>query len=73
MREDVQELDDRLEQLEAAEREVSALRAKLHDRLSSFDNAETERMERELSTRRRALHDEIDRLKIERDARGRPS
>jgi hypothetical protein len=62
------ELDERLERLEAEEREVSELRAKLHDRLSSFTNAETVRRERELSDRRRELHDEIDRLKAERDA-----
>ena len=66
-------MDDRLGKLEAEEREVSALRAKLHDRLSSFSNEETQRHERELSERRKELHDEIDRLKTERDAMGRAS
>ena len=47
---------------------MSALRAKLHDRLASFENQETERRERELSERRRALHDEIDRLRMQREA-----
>ncbi len=63
-----QDLDKRIEQLEAEERRLSELRAKLHDRLSSFDNAETERHERELSAQRKELHDEIDRLRAERDA-----
>jgi DNA repair exonuclease SbcCD ATPase subunit len=65
--EELVDLDERLEKLEAEERELSLLRAKLHDRLSSFDNAETERRERELSDRRKALHDEIDRLRAQRD------
>ena len=65
--EETWELNERLEKLEAEEREVSAQRARLHDRLASFSNAETARRERELSERRRELHDEIDRLKTERD------
>jgi uncharacterized protein involved in exopolysaccharide biosynthesis len=69
--EEFSDLDERLEKLEAEEREVSALRGKLHDRLSSFTNAETERRERELSERRKELHDEIDRLKTQRDAMGK--
>ncbi len=68
--EERQDLEERIEQLEAEERRLSALRAKLHDRLSSFDNSETERHERELSARRKELHDEIDRLRTERDANG---
>lgn len=67
------DLDERLEKLEAEEREVSAQRAKLHDRLASFSNAATQRHERELSERRKQLHDEIDRLKAERDATGKAS
>jgi hypothetical protein len=73
VREESWELTARLERLEAEEREVSAQRAKLHDRLASFSNAETERHERELSERRKELHDEIDRLKTERDAMGKAS
>lgn len=73
MREETGQLDERIEQLEAEEREVSALRAKLHDRLSSFTNAETERRERELSERRRELHDEIDRLRTVRDEQQKSS
>ena len=69
--EEFRDLDERLAKLEAEEREISAQRAKLHDRLSSFTNAETERRERELSDRRKELHDEIDRLKTQRDAMGR--
>lgn len=67
------ELDERLAKLEEEERELSALRAKLHDRLSSFSNAETERHERELSERRKELHDEIDQLRAERDAKAKAS
>jgi len=69
--EELSALDERLAELEAEEREVSAQRARLHDRLSSFSNAETARHERELSERRKELHDEIDRLKTERDAMGK--
>ena len=49
---------------------MSTLRAKLHDRLASFENPETARHERELSARRKALQDEIDRLRTEREASG---
>ena len=70
MREEGHDLGDRLERLEAEERQVSTLRAKLHDRLASFENPETARHERELSARRKALQDEIDRLRTEREASG---
>lgn len=70
MGEDRDSLEDRLAQLENEERELSALRGKLHDRLASFANPETERRERELSNRRKALHDEIDRLRAAREANG---
>ena len=73
MGEDTWELDDRIERLEAEERELSTLRAKLHDRLASFANPETERKERELSDRRKALHDEIDRLRAQRETREQSS
>ncbi|MGZ4333197.1 MAG: hypothetical protein ACXVRJ_02845 [Gaiellaceae bacterium] len=57
------DLAAKLERLLEEEREVSTLRAKLHERLSSFPNAVAEEQERELSTRRRKLHDEIDRIR----------
>ncbi|MBA3842045.1 MAG: hypothetical protein H0X39_05390 [Actinobacteria bacterium] len=62
------DLSQRLETLEAEEREVSALRRKLHDRLASFPNDVTVQQERDLSARRRELHAEIDRLRVERRA-----
>jgi hypothetical protein len=49
-----------LMRLEREEREVSALRRKLHERLASFANEQTSARERELSARRRLLHAEID-------------
>jgi predicted nucleic acid-binding Zn-ribbon protein len=57
------DLQEQLRQLEDEEREVSALRAKLHERLASFPNAVAEAQERELSERRRKLHEEIDRIR----------
>jgi hypothetical protein len=57
------ELRDRLRKLEAEEREVSALRVKLHDRLASFENTAAEEQERELSAKRQELHAEIDRIR----------
>ena len=63
-----QALEDRLVQLEAREREVSALRRKLHDRLASFPNESTAERERELSKERRELHAEIDALRAQRSA-----
>ncbi len=52
-----------LARLERREREVSALRRKLHDRLDSFPNAVAQRQEREVSTERRELHRRIDELR----------
>ena len=65
---DEHELDDRLAQLEAREREVSRLRGKLHERLASFPNESTEERERELSKERRELHVEIDALRAQRSS-----
>jgi len=62
------ELDVRLAQLEAKERELSALRRKLHDRLASFPNDATAERERQLSKQRRELHAEIDALRAQRSA-----
>ncbi len=61
--------DALLKQLEAEERELSALRRSYHDRLASFPNERTEEDERDLSERRRALHERIDALRAERSRR----
>lgn len=58
--EDVVSLTRRLLELEAQEREVSALRQSLHRRLDSFPNATTEAREREVSAERKELHARID-------------
>lgn len=50
-------------ELQDEERDVSAQRVKLHERLASFSNAVAQEKERELSARRRELHDEIDRIR----------
>jgi hypothetical protein len=63
------DLDLLLEQLEAEERELSALRRKFHDRLASFPNEVTIEKERELSKRRSELHVRIDTLRAERSRR----
>ena len=62
-------LDAQIEALEAEEREVSALRRKLHDRLASFPNDVTLQQEQEISKHRRELHAQIDALKAERSRR----
>jgi hypothetical protein len=59
-------LDAQIEALEFEEREVSAMRRKLHDRLASFPNDVTLQQEREISKRRRELHIQIDALKAQR-------
>ncbi|HET7138355.1 MAG TPA: hypothetical protein VFI04_08355 [Gaiellaceae bacterium] len=63
MNDDEAELRKRLEQLEAEESELSALRTKLHERLASFSNEVAAEQERELSRKRRELHEEIDRIR----------
>lgn len=50
-------------ELRDEERDVSAQRVKLHERLASFSNAVAQEKERELSAKRRELHDEIDRIR----------
>jgi hypothetical protein len=52
-----------LEHLERREREVSAYRRKLHDRLDSFPNEVTLAHERQVSAERRELHARIDELR----------
>jgi hypothetical protein len=51
--------------LEQEEEDVSAFRRRLHDRLASFPNPETEAKEREVSTRRSELHSQIDARRAE--------
>lgn len=67
--EEEDELEVLLKQLEAEEREVSALRRKFHDRLASFPNEMTREKEHDLSRRRRELHIRIDTLRAERSKR----
>lgn len=57
--------------LEREERGVSSLRLKLHERLASFPNPQTEARERELSAQRRELHRRIDALRAELARLGR--
>lgn len=57
-----------LERLELHEREVSARRRRLHDRLASFPNELTREHEREVSAERRELHKRIDELRAQLDA-----
>jgi uncharacterized protein YlxW (UPF0749 family) len=57
------ELRARLIELQDEERNVSAQRVQLHERLASFSNAVAEEKERELSEKRRELHAEIDRIR----------
>ena len=66
------ELEAQLERLEAEERDISALRRKLHERLASFPNEVTEQHEREVSKQRRELHAQIDDLRLKlRNLQGR--
>jgi hypothetical protein len=60
---DEAELRAKLAELEEEEREESAQRVKLHERLASFSNPVAEEQERELSAKRRELHAEIDRIR----------
>jgi hypothetical protein len=64
-----EDLDVLLEQLEAEERDLSAQRRRLHDRLASFPNELTAEKEREVSKRRGELHVRIDNLRAERSRR----
>jgi len=59
-----------LEQLEQQEREVSAFRRRLHERLDGFPNDATVAREREVSEERRKLHRRIDELRAELDLAG---
>jgi uncharacterized protein YdaU (DUF1376 family) len=66
---ELKRLDREIARLVAEEGEVSALRAKIHDRLASFPNDASTKQEAELSARRVELHAEIDRLREEREQR----
>ena len=57
------ELRAKLVELQDEERDISAQRVKLHERLASFSNDVAEEQERELSAKRRELHAEIDRIR----------
>lgn len=59
------ELAVELIRLERDERQLSAIRRKLHERLASFPNEMTEWREFELSLHRRHLHTRIDLLEAE--------
>ena len=62
---DIDELLLELEELEQREREISALRSKIFDRLASFPNEITQQKEREVSAERRAIHKRIDELRAQ--------
>lgn len=62
---DVAALAAELIRLEREERELSALRRKLHERLASFDNAQTAARELAVSAQRRELHRRIDVLRAD--------
>jgi hypothetical protein len=66
---DLDALRTELDRLEHEERELSAARRRLHDRLASFPNPHTEARERELSALRHQLHQRIDAHRVQlRDA-----
>jgi hypothetical protein len=54
-----------LADLDRRERQISARRKKLHDRLNSFPNELTAAHERQLSDERRELHRRIDALRAD--------
>jgi len=60
---DVASLRAELEQLEVEEREISAYRRKLHDRIDRFPSEAALLEERQVSDQRRALHRRIDELR----------
>jgi hypothetical protein len=51
-----------LEELTLRERDVSARRRKVHERLNAFPNELNQRHERELSDERQAIHRRIDEI-----------
>lgn len=61
---DEPDLEQQLRELEEEEREVSARRRRLHERLANFPNELAEKQEQELSARRRELHAAIDEVRV---------
>jgi hypothetical protein len=69
---DVEALQAQLEQLEAEEREISAIRRKMHERIDrGFPTELLIQQERKLSAERRALHVRIDVLRSQLELAGR--
>lgn len=62
-----------LEQLEQQEKDVSALRRRLHDMIDSYPNEMLAARERSVSRERRRLHRRIDVLRTELRFLGRRS
>jgi hypothetical protein len=63
---DYDDLFVELSRLEQEERALSAVRAKLHDRIDlGYPNELTKARERQVSDERRALHGRIDALRVE--------
>lgn len=62
-KDDLTDLEAALDELDAEEREISAIRRKLHDRLAMFPNDGIAAKEREVSLTRRRLHRRIDALR----------
>ncbi len=58
------DLDRRIKELEEQEREISARRKRLHERLAFFPSELGQQQERELSAERRAIHRELDQLRV---------
>ena len=63
----VTDLDARIRELEVQEREISARRKRLHERLAFFPSELGDQQEREISAQRRELHRELDLLRVERN------
>jgi hypothetical protein len=69
---EVEALRAQLEQLEAEEREISAIRRKMHERIDrGFPTELLIQQERKLSAERRALHVRIDVLRSQLELAGR--
>jgi hypothetical protein len=64
-RPDVETMVAELQRLEREEREISAVRRKLHDRIDSFPSDMLRQRERQVSEERRELHRKIDVLRAE--------
>jgi uncharacterized protein YeeX (DUF496 family) len=60
---DVTDLEAALDELDAREREISAIRRKLHDKIERFPTDELVAQEAEISAQRRELHARISELR----------